>query len=64
MPNNHPFFNFKIKNEKQISAAARFFLQMQKASSKTRFGFKRFYLKITSSLQVLRLLSFISRFLR
>ena len=31
-PNGQSFFNIKMKNEKQISAVARFFLQMQKAS--------------------------------
>ena len=41
---------------------ARFFLQMQKASSKTRFGLNKFSPKITSSFQSLTLLSFIFRF--
>ena len=57
-----PLFNIKIKNEKPILVVARFFLQMQKGSSKTSFGLNRFYLKITSSLQILTLLSFIFRF--
>ena len=38
------FFNIKMKNEKPILAVARFFLQMQKASSKTGFGLNKFYL--------------------
>ena len=57
-----PFFNIKIKNEKPILAVARFFLQLQKASSKTSFGLNKFYLTITSSLQILTLLGFIFRF--
>ena len=51
-----------MKNEKQILAVAHFFLQMQKTSSKTRFGLNKIYLRITSSLQILTLLSFIFRF--
>ena len=35
---------------------------MRKASSKTSFGLNKFYLRITSSLQILTLLSFIFRF--
>ena len=57
-----PFFNIKIKNEKPILAVERFLLQLQKASSKTSFGLNKFYLTITSSLQILTLLSFIFRF--
>ena len=53
------FSNIEIKNEKAILAVTRFFLQMQKASSKTSFGLNKFYLRITSSLQILTLLSFI-----
>ena len=53
------FSNIEIKNEKPILAVTRFFLQMQKASSKTSFGLNKFYLRITSSLQILILLSFI-----
>ena len=38
--------NIKIKSEKQILAVERFFLQMQKGSSKTSFGLNKFYLRI------------------
>ena len=38
--------NIKIKSEKQILAGERFFLQMQKGSSKTSFGLNKFYLRI------------------
>ena len=44
---------FQYQNEKQILAVAHFFLQMQKASSKTRFVLNKIYLRITSSLQIL-----------
>ena len=57
-----PFFNIKIKNEKPILAVERFLLQLQKASSKTSFALNKFYLTITSSLQILTLLSFIFQF--
>ena len=56
--NGQSFFNIKMKNEKQILAVAHFFLQMQKASSKTRFGLNKIYLRITSSLQILTVLNF------
>ena len=46
------FSNIEIKNEKPRLAVTRFFLQMQKASSKTSFGLNKFYLRITSSLQI------------
>ena len=59
---NRSFFNIKIKNEKLFLAVARFFLQIRKASNKTSFGLDKFYLRITSSLQILTLLSFIFRF--
>ena len=60
--NGQSFFNIKMKNEKQILAAAHFFLQIQKACSKTRFGLNEIYLRITSSLQILTKLSYIFRF--
>ena len=72
-PNSHSLFNLKtkmknelhvpkrpnvkIKKEKPIFAAARFFLQMQKPSSKTSFELNKFYLRITISLQILTLSS-------
>ena len=46
-----------MKNQFWLQHA--FFLQMQKASSKTSFGLNKFYLRISSSLQILTLLSFI-----
>ena len=55
--NGQSFFNIKMKNEKQILAVAHFFLQIQKASSKTRFGLNKIYLRITSSFQILTLLA-------
>ena len=38
--------NIEIKSEKEILAGERFFLQMQKGSSKTSFGLNKFYLRI------------------
>ena len=51
-----PFFNIKTKNEKPILAVARFFLQIQKASSKTSFGLNKFYLRITNIAKLLKIL--------
>ena len=56
------FSILKWKTKNKFWLLAHFFLQMQKASSKTRFGFNKFYLKITSLFQNLTLLSFIFRF--
>ena len=58
-PNGPLFFN---ENKEPISAVARFFLPMQKASSKTSFRLSKCYLGITSLIQILTLLSFIIRF--
>ena len=58
--NRFSILKWKMKNK--FLLLARFFLQMQKASSKTRFGLNKFYFNITNSLQSLTLLSFIFRF--
>ena len=59
--NGQLFFNITMKNEKQILVVAHSFLQMHKASGKTRFGLNKIYLRIKSSQQILTLLSFKSK---
>ena len=51
-----PFFSIEIKNEKPILAVTRFFLQMQKAFSKTSFALNKFYLRITNIAKLLTIL--------